>query len=52
MKSRSIGQVCDRGVIGRRQEKTIKRATDAQIWENNPIIPFWDHKQNKWVIPE
>jgi hypothetical protein len=51
MKTYGIGQVCDRGTIGRRQERTTKRATDAQLWVNNPIIPIYDAKQGKVVIP-
>jgi hypothetical protein len=52
MKTYGIGQVCDRGTIGRRQQRTTKRATDAQLWVNNPKIPFYDPKQGKVVIPE
>ena len=52
MKTYGIGQVCERGAIGRRLDRTTKRATDAKLWVNNPKIPFYDPKQGKVVVPE
>ena len=51
MKTYGIGQVCEQGAIARRQQQTKNRACDAKLWQNNPIIPFWDNKQGKVVIP-
>ncbi len=51
MRGYSIGQSCERGAIGRRLDRTTKRATDAKLWVNNPIIPIYDAKQGKVVVP-
>lgn len=47
-----IGKICDSGYQNCHGYKYKQDAARVHPEENNPIIPYFDHLQGKWIVPE